>query len=261
MKMSRLLLIGLGAFVVGLVVFMPASLLEPAVNRLLAGRGQFVAATGTIWSGQGALTWREPVLPTPLKIDWQFDPLALLRLAVGVRLHVESPMFSGQTTVAVGWGHLHLHQVDLTADSSLLAPLNPVMAVLSPQGSIRLHTAAGERLRFDWVVPLTYMGRLEAAISDLRLPQFSSQPLGSYDLRLTLNDQQIDYVASDAGGQPNMLSVTGNGRVILTQRKQFSFTGTLAAATHAPPALGVALQSIGRPAGNGKFTLDYRDSW
>ncbi|MBL8510120.1 MAG: hypothetical protein JNM52_00615, partial [Betaproteobacteria bacterium] len=100
MKMTRLILLCLAAFVLGLVAFIPAELLELPVNRALAGRGQFSAEAGTVWSGQGFLTWREADLPAPIKVRWQWDPLALLQLSAGAHLQWDSAALSGKTAIA-----------------------------------------------------------------------------------------------------------------------------------------------------------------
>ena len=76
-RLSRRLILLAIAFAFGLVLFLPARLLESSIQSQLSPTQ--VALRGTVWNGRGVLRSAAPAIP----FTWQFEPSALLRLRAG----------------------------------------------------------------------------------------------------------------------------------------------------------------------------------
>lgn len=116
-RTSRLILIGVGTFVVCAIVFAPASLVRFVIPN--GGLLTIAAPTGTLWRGSGDLG----IGGTPVgAIDWSFAPGALFTANLGYDLRVRGDHvdLAGRATAGFTSAHAELGG---TFDTALVADL------------------------------------------------------------------------------------------------------------------------------------------
>lgn len=184
----RTILLGLGAFLLALLVVLPVGWLAP----LLPAQVQCAAWRGSIWRGQCTGLTLAVAGPTPLQFDalrWTLHPAALLRLTLHADFQLAYPQgsASGQVEVASG-ERLLLQNVTLQApfDRRLVSMLPPQWTgqLDARQVAMRLHGKVLQALSGDVQLRNLNDGR-GGALGSYRLV-FTPQPVAPF--RGTLQD-------------------------------------------------------------------------
>lgn len=230
----RWLLLGAGAYLVFLLVQLPAAYavrwLQPRLPQLaLSG------VSGSLWAGQAAAVSLEG---RPLgSLSWRFDWLAPLEFSLGYRLRLEdSGRSRAQGRLALGWGKtITLRAVQGWLPVAEFAPLLPFPA----QGM-------GGELHLQIRKAALRAGRPQAAegsvtLSDLRIQWPLAATLGDYRLVLRTAAGEIHGTLSDAGNGPIAL----RARFSLDGRGRYRAEGTMTARAAAPQTLRDWLSALG----------------
>jgi general secretion pathway protein N len=178
MKRRHLLAIGLGLYVLVLVVTAPATLADAALQNISDGRLQLADAQGTVWSGSGQLLIRDAQghIGVTRPLVWKLRPGALwrARLAYEVGLGAGARPFP----VTVSWSRIELAHANIELPAATLGYVVPRLAPLELGGDVHLQVAnlAISRGSLQGDATLQWRGA-GSALSPV-------SPLGDYDLHL-----------------------------------------------------------------------------
>lgn len=243
-RRSGLLLVGLLAYGVFVVLRLPA----PLVFAQLQQRVPALAADGlegSLWQGSAAqLLWRGVRLG---RLEWRFDPQALLRARIGWRLNIADGDRRLSAHAALGLDRsLQLRTVQGELPMDLLQALTGRSFLLDGRLQIDLS-----------LLELNDKGLPQAALGDLRLVQarlisLPDQPLGPFQAKLQSGDDQtINARLQDQGG-PLMFDAV----LKLTAAGRYRVSGRLATRADSPPRLTGLLGTLGAD-GNGSRRFDF----
>ena len=246
MKTFRYGLLGLGAFLLFLLLLAPASLITDQISARLPGfTAQTVEGTATDGIMQG-LQWRGARIE---KLGWDWRPLALATGRLGFRLDADDPDFKLTGDAAIGWDRQWRFQ-DL-AGRALLDKLYALAGQpkLPLQGVVELNV---QELR------LNAAGRPTTAngVAHLRnLRTTLGQPL-------TLGDFVVEATPADPSGiqgkiQDDNGPLTLAGTFSLLPDGRYRFSGQAAVRDAGNQALRQALNLLGSPDDKGRWTLNF----
>ena len=250
--MRRLLaysLLGLLAYTVFLVVLCPASLLtEQLAQRLPGFSAQNVQGSVVQGSAQSVKLSATVRLEA---IAWRLRVLLLLLGRIEYTLQLTAPELNIRGVAGLGFDR----QLRITAlNGQLPLPKAIALAGRPPpplNGAMELENV---ELRLD------RNGRPLQAGGLIRLRNVQTSfgnPLSLGDFKLQLQTQSADIVASiqDQGGPLQL-----NGSLTLTPDNRYRFTAQAAPREQDNRELQQALNLLGRPDGNGKWTFDLAGS-
>lgn len=246
MKTFRYGLLGLGAFLLFLLLLAPASLITDRISARLPGfTAQTVEGTATDGIMQG-LQWRGARIE---KLGWDWRPLALATGRLGFRLDADDPDFKLTGHAAIGWDRQWRFQ-DLVG-RALLDKLYALAGQpkLPLQGVVELNVrelrlnAAGRPTTVNGVVHLR------------NLRTTLSQPLA-------LGDFVVEATPADPSGiqgkiQDDNGPLTLAGTFSLLPDGRYRFSGQAAVRDAGNQALRQALNLLGPPDSNGRWTLNF----
>jgi general secretion pathway protein N len=176
----RLFYLGLGAYLLGLIVTAPATLVDAGLKRASNGKLGIAEARGTIWSGAGRLEWHDAERRNGVFQDtaWRFLPQSLL---LGhATWEIELSQSSNRFPVTISPSQLEVTDARITLPGAVLGLAVPRLAPLELRGEVFLHIThvtigSGGPLKGD--AELLWRG----ASSTLA----PVAPLGDYELRVT----------------------------------------------------------------------------
>ena len=173
MKPARWLTLAGGSFLIGLLVFLPAAMIEAPVNRALAPYATLSGTQGTIWSGAGVISAMGNLVP----VQWRFAPLGLMRLRLAYQVTPSSPAINGQVRVSAGFSDARMEDTELTLDGKLIHADGQVK--LDGEGSLSLD--AKREISFSGVaVPSRDAKQLTTLLQTLGKPQPDGRILIDY---------------------------------------------------------------------------------
>ncbi|MEJ2060693.1 MAG: type II secretion system protein N [Gammaproteobacteria bacterium] len=129
----RVALLGLSAYVLFLLITLPAALVMP---KRLPGGAQLQGVNGSIWTGQAdGLVWRGQNLG---RVEWRFAPFALLRARLGVRFKLKGPELQASGEFLQPWfsKRPEFSGLDLDMDTALSGRLDLPLRI---DGDLRAH--------------------------------------------------------------------------------------------------------------------------
>ncbi len=269
MKRRTFVLVGVVAFVSATITYLPASLFESPLNKLLSTNAQLRNMGGTIWSGtalvqlNGGQTAGQlrstPAIEAP--IQWSFAPTSLMRLRLGFDVVATGRHVLGKTTVEAGLLSVQLRNADLRIAIESLSQLNKDIAFLRSAGELQF-LSEGHTLQVEYASPHAMLGRLNFAASRVRIQALPgvplSVPLGSYSGHLVFNGQRIVYQIEKSSG---LLSLNGGGHVVLGKPNEFKYQGFGAALPGSPVWLANTIGTLGRATPDGRVSIDYKTNW
>ena len=246
MKTFRYGLLGLGAFLLFLLLLAPASLITDRISARLPGfTVQTVEGTATDGIMQG-LQWRGARIE---KLGWDWRPLALATGRLGFRLDADDPDFKLTGHAAIGWDRQWRFQ-DL-AGRALLD---------------KLYALAGQP-------KLPLQGVVELNVRELRLnaagrPTTANGVVHLRNLRTTLSQPLMlgDFVVEATPADPSGIQgkiqddngpLTLAGTFSLLPDGRYRFSGQAAVRDAGNQALRQTLNLLGPPDGKGRWTLNF----
>jgi hypothetical protein len=237
----RVALLGIAAFVLALLVVLPARW----VGGLLSPQLECASWSGSIWRGQcsGLILQLPGSPPEPVELlRWRLHPTALLRLALQAEFDVraEQGVGSGQIELGRG-GRIAMQDVSLTMQFD-----RRLVSMISPGWNGQLH---GQQLA------IRLEGKQVLALAgELQLREFndgSGGALGSYTLKFPpAASPPFVGVLQDMDG-PFVVTAS----LTVNVDRSWLLEGTVAARPGAPQALQRRMDILGPPDANGRRRL------
>lgn len=168
----------LAVYLLFLVIWAPATLLDSATRRATAGQLRLAQAQGSLWSGHGQLELRDSKDAAGVEVDlaWTLHAPALLRGRLDYALTLDHA--ARPSTLRISARRIELTGVDFALPARALGIAVPRIAALGPGGDLHVHIA--KLTRVDAVVSTDAVATWRHASSALS----PIRPLGSYELRL-----------------------------------------------------------------------------
>lgn len=230
-----------------LLALAPATLVDGRLASATDGRLRMAAATGTIWSGTGALTDAANTWQLPLA--WTVAPAALARGTLDVTLAPVRNATQPQGTITIGSAGMSLANLRATAPAQALAAWLPMRDAPALGGEIGIDAAA-----FAWS-GAAGQGSVKAQWLRARLATAAGAvDLGTVDVVVTPQDARLQAKLTNAGGD-----VRVSGTINFTSTSSDGDIG-ITPLPGAPAALVRALASMGNPAADGTVRLTWRNS-
>jgi general secretion pathway protein N len=227
-------------FVIGLLVFAPASLLGYALERASGGALSLVQTQGSLWHGSGvALLQQNSRYLTLGNYRWQ---LQILSASLQVQAGESAPMSVRYVPVA---GRITVDNLHVSLPASVIGIVSPQLTPYQLEGLLDVSSrhltldASGMhgQLTLDWL-------HAASALTEIR-------PLGDYRVSLQGKGRSLDAQLSTLSGK---LKLDGNGSFDVASGMQFNGTAQAAPGISAPE-LDELLHHIGPEVSPGVFAL------
>jgi len=217
---GRLVVLGVGAYLVFLLVNLPASWLGFALERSSRGALSLGEPAGTVWKGSGLLALRSGgAFRGIADIEWRTNPLPLLAGRLSVVLSGAAPEAGLRASVSLGAGSVRFRNVEANAPAVLLEPLVPAAAFAKPEGRLRVLADSFE-IGGGGVVGAASVEWLEAGVLQTR-------QLGDYRLQITGMGERAELKLATLRGD---LRLTGGGEWRAAQPRIVQLRGLAEAA-------------------------------
>ncbi len=245
MKTFRYALLGLGAFLLFLLVLAPATLITDRIGARFPG---FTVQTvaGTLTQGiMHGLQWRGTRIE---KLSWNWQPLGLATGRLGFRLEVADPQIKLTGYAAMGWDRQWRFQ-EVTGST----PLDALYA-LAGQPKLPLQGMVEWHLR---ELRLNAAGRptaLNGLIHLLNVRTTLSQPLALGDVVIEASPTAVDGIQGQVQDRNGPLALQGTFSLLPDGR--YRFNGQVAVRDAGNPSLRQTLALLGPPDSNGRWPLD-----
>lgn len=215
----RLAVLGVAAYLVFLLVNVPAAWLGFALERASRGALALGDPAGTLWKGRGLLALRSGgAFRGIADLEWSCNPLSLLTGRLGVALSGAAPETRLRASVSLGAGSLRLQNVEASAPAALLEPALPAAAFAKPDGRLRV-LADSVEVGGAGVVGAATVEWLEAGVLQV-------QRLGDYRLQITGSGARAELKLATLRGD---LRFTGAGEWRAAQPRIVQLRGTVEA--------------------------------
>ncbi|MBY6187848.1 type II secretion system protein N [Marinobacter hydrocarbonoclasticus] len=244
MRVLKYTLIGVGLYLLFLVINVPAALvwqLAPVPNGVNAA-----GLSGTLWNGQAA---QISVAGRQLEqVSWELHPSQLLTGQAGVSFRLDGGIARGQGSLSYGFGGLEVDDLRLSAPLPWIlgnARL-PFRTQLAGNATLSLTNSAQGT---PWCDRLS--GRVLVDGLDVR-NQFGQYPLG--DLAGTLSCEQGNLkLAMD----PSENAIGVQGEALLLADNQVQVDAQITPTDSQPEDLRQALAFLGQPNADGAYPIKY----
>ncbi len=245
MRLRHLLLLGIPAYLVFLVLTLPATLVLGWLRPADAG-WWLESVQGSVWCGEARrLHYAGLSLDNP---EWRLRPLALLlgRVEYGLRVSGEAATVDARVGRALDGG-FYLRDTHGRLAAALLTALVSG-ELLHAGGELQVELAA---LDYDQG-PQSATGQLRWQAAALTDPMEIS--LGDFQLLLETKDEPgIHGVLTDTQGV-----IAVDARLSLHPDGRYELLGTLEPRANATDELRESLALLGRPDARGRYRLNYR---
>lgn len=129
------------AYLLGLLVFLPASFVNRFLWQQTKGYLSLSETGGTLWSGQGKLTFGVNHAAQPLgNISWKISPAHLLLATLKVSIRQELDGVQGKALLVASPQTLEMRQVDALIPAAVLSALSSSLTALDPDGKLRIRS-------------------------------------------------------------------------------------------------------------------------
>jgi len=216
----RLAVLGAAAYLVFLLVNVPAAWLGFALERSSRGALALGDPSGTLWKGSGLLGLRSGgAFRGVADLRWSVNPLSVLTGRLGVALSGVAPETRLRASVSVGAGSVRFQNVEASAPAAMLEAALPAAAFAKPDGSVRV-LADSVEIGGAGVSGAATVEWLEAGMSGL-------SRLGDYRLQITGTGERAELKLATLRGD---LRLTGAGEWRAAQPRLVQLRGTVQAA-------------------------------
>lgn len=254
MRVVRLILLGLLAFVVSIVFLFPAAPLiekiKPDIKPV-----ELTGVSGKLFNGQVAsVNYADDALPMEFKdVTWTFAAAALLKGGAGANVTFKGYGGGGDGQVRKQWnGDIRVSDMVFNVESKELEELLPV-PVAEFTGPI---TGQFDQVHLANQLLQTVSGQLSwnnaVIVTRIYGPEITAN-LGELDVDIVPEENAVHAVTiSSAGGD---LAV--DGKVMVAANGDYQTNMLLTPSATAPQALMQALQQLTQPAGGGLFKIEH----
>ena len=211
----RFALLGVGAYLVFLVVNLPAAWLGYALERASGGTVTLGNARGTVWKGQGALAVRSGSSFRGIAdVEWRCNPLSVFAGRLSVALSGSAPGASLRANLGLGLRSLRLQNVEASAPAGLLDPAVPTVAFAKLEGRLRVVSDSLE------IGPASVRGAATVEWSEAGAGGIAR--IGDYRLQITGTGEQAAIRLATLRGD---LRVNGDGQWRASQPRVVQMRG------------------------------------
>ena len=254
MRVVRLILLGILAFVASVVFLFPAA---PLLNKIKPDIKpvELAGVSGKLFNGQVAnVNYADDLLPIEFRdVTWKFSPMALLKGGAGANVTFKGYGGGGDGQVRRQWnGDIKVSDMVFNVESKELEVLLPG-PVAEFTGAI---TGQFDQVHLVDQLLQSISGQLSwnNAIIVTRLygPEITAN-LGELDIDIVPEDNAVHAVTiSSVGGD---LAV--DGKVVVDSNGDYQTKMLFTPSATAPQALVQALQQLTQPAGGGLFKIEH----
>ena len=254
MRVVRLVLLGLLAFIVSSIYLFPVG---PLVDRVkpMINPVELAGVSGKLFNGKVAnVKYADDLLPLEVQdVTWKLAPATLLKGGLGANLTFAGYGGGGEGQVRQQWnGDVHMTDVDFTVESKELEVLLPA-PVTEFSGKI-----SGQ---FDSVTLVNQLlqsisGKLNwnnaIIITRLYGPEITAN-LGQLDIDINPEDELTHKVSVKSQGGDLAI----DGTVVLATNGDYRTNMLLTPSANASAQMMQALQRFTRPDGGGRFRIQH----
>lgn len=237
---NKYLLAGVGAYLLFLLVTLPASLLSA---RLARHGIQTSSTSGSIWHGE--VTGLQAGVLNLGNAEWRirFLPLLTGKLAADVKLTQANG--HAQTRISTGWsGRITL------SDVSASLPLQSLVGNSGlPGGWVGTAQARFKELVLDHAWPVAAQGTLD--LLDLTGPSRQPSNIGAYRLQFPTANASENALTGDLQSL-NGAALDVVGTLKFASDRSYQLDAMVAARGNAPPDLAQSMQMLGTPDAQGR---------
>lgn len=229
--------LGLGAVLLGVLLFWPASLVKSPLEQATGGRVRVLMTQGTWWHGSALLGLNDGGKTQAIPGVWQWQLGMHWASGPGLSLSLEHPTLQSPVHLRGDWQGINVDAVALQWPAAWLTGLGAPFNTIKPEGVLVLNMPAWARGQ-DF--------RLEVVWRDAQAALASIRPLGEYTLGL--NGSASGQWAMTLSTVKGPLLMEGHGEWKTGQRVVFN--GYASAQPQAREALTGLLSQMGRLEGD-----------
>ncbi|MBS1196327.1 MAG: ral secretion pathway protein [Proteobacteria bacterium] len=138
---KRLFALFAAAYLLGLLIFLPAALVNTLLRQQSDGQLSLHESSGTLWAGQGRLSFQVQGAARPLgMVSWKISPVHLLLATLQISISQELDGAQGQALLMASPQTIELHQIDVVLPAAVLSTLSPSLMALDPGGNLRIRS-------------------------------------------------------------------------------------------------------------------------
>lgn len=254
MRVFRLIVLGLLAYVVSVVFLFPAAPLvekiKPNVQPL-----QLAGVSGKLFKGEVAsVNYADDLLPLEFQdVTWKLAPATVLKGGTGADVSFKGYGGGGQGQVRRQWnGDIVVSDFAFNADSKQLEPLLPA-PIANFSGKISGNVSSLELVNQQLGSMDGTLTWNDAVINTLIYGPNLTANLGKFDVVVTPeNDETHVAKLSSAGGD-----LVVDGSITISANGDYRTNLILTPAANAPRELVDTLQRFTRPDGGGRFRVQH----
>ena len=210
--------LGLGAYLIFLLVNLPAAWVGFALERASGGALGLGEPGGTAWKGRGALAVRSGTAYARVAgIEWSCNPLSLFTGRLNVAVSGRDLDTHLRANVSLGAESVRLQDLDANVPAALLESASSAAAFAKPEGSLRVKSESLE------IGKASVRGAASAEWIDAGLAGMQVPRLGDYRLQITASGDRADLRLSTLRGE---LRLTGEGEWRASRPRVVQLRGT-----------------------------------
>jgi hypothetical protein len=216
---ARLAALGTGAYLIFLLVNLPAAWLGFALERSSAGTFALADPRGTLWSGGGVLALRSGgAYRGIVDIAWRCNPLWVLIGRLNIALSGAGRETRLRASVNLGAGKGTLNDLEVNVPAAIVESALAVAAFAKPAGELRVKADSLEWGEASVRGAATVEWIDAGLVGGLRAPR-----LGDYQLQITASGDRADLRLATLRGA---LRLTAGGEWRAAQPRRVQLRGT-----------------------------------
>jgi len=244
----RAWLLGVAAFLVFLIVGLPASYVTPWVSRHVPGL-QLDGVSGSVFNGRAeSVRFGAESLGA---VDWSFDWLAPFTASMGYRVQIHDADRDLSARIDTGLGGLRVHGL---------------MGHMSVASLDRWLPLPSHSLNGNLVLDISQLhikdGRVQSATGQLEL----DDGVMTWPSPFTLGSFRMELAAANGGGTAAAIHDVASplhldARLTLGTDGHYRLAGTLAARDPSDTSTRKLLSQLGTPDSTGQYPFDFNGQW
>lgn len=246
MRAWLVIVAGIAAFVIALLAFMPATLIDRELDKQSGGKLRLADASGTVWNGRGAITapgagWRVP-------LAFSVAPSDVIRGSHRLLLQPVDGAATPRGAIEAANGGVRIRDLAIDLPASALTSAMPARGLAVAGGAVSVSAGV-----FDWTAT-DNDGGLNARWSAARLVVGETvADLGTVELALSPRNGALNGRIASSGGDVRI-----DGTAIIASSGAVTVDATVAPSPAAPATVARALAAIGTPDAQGAVRIAWR---